>query len=180
MQYVGKVRQEIGIRTIFNMLGPLLNPGNVQSQIVGVYSEEVQNIYGNVLKKMNRNKSIIVSGGNGMDEININGENKILVPGQEMYNFNASSIGINNQDEKELDGGDATYNANRIKEIFSGKIDAFYEIVLLNSAFALSLNDLDKLDNNVVKNNYLIAKEIIDSGKAMAKLKQLIEFTQDK
>ena len=73
MQYVGKVRQEIGIRTIFNMLGPLLNPGNVQSQIVGVYSEEVQNIYGNVLKKMDRNKSIIVSGGNGMDEINING-----------------------------------------------------------------------------------------------------------
>jgi len=180
MQYVGKVRQEIGIRTIFNMLGPLLNPGNVQSQIVGVYSEEVQNIYGNVLKKMNRNKSIIVSGGNGMDEININGENKILVPGQEMYNFSASSIGINNQDEKELDGGDATYNANRIKEIFSGKIDAFYEIVLLNSAFALSLNDLDKLDNNVVINNYLIAKEIIDSGKAMEKLKQLIEFTQDK
>ena len=100
--------------------------------------------------------SIIVSGGNGMDEININGENKILVPGQEIYNFSASSIGINNQDEKELDGGDAAYNANRIKEIFSGKIDAFYEIVLLNSAFALSLNDLDKLDNNVVKNNYLI------------------------
>jgi anthranilate phosphoribosyltransferase len=115
-----------------------------------------------------------------MDEININGENKILVPGQEIYNFSASSIGINNQDEKELDGGDAAYNANRIKEIFSGKIDAFYEIVLLNTAFALSLNDLDKLDNNVVKNNYLIAKEIVDSGKAMAKLKQLIEFTQDK
>ena len=162
------------------MLGPLLNPGNVQSQIVGVYNEEVQNIYGNVLKKTDRKKSIIVSGGHGMDEININGENKILVPGQEIYYFNASSIGINNQDEKELNGGDAAYNANRIKEIFSGKTDAFYEIVLLNSAFALSLNDLDKLDNNVVKNNYLIAKEIIESGKAMVKLKQLIDFTQDK
>jgi len=178
MKYVGKVRQEIGIRTIFNMLGPLLNPGNVQSQIVGVYSEDVQKIYGEVLLKLKRKKSIIVTGGNGMDEININGINKILTPGGNISTFLASSIGIINQDERQLNGGDALYNASRIKDIFSGTNDAFYEIVLLNSAFALSLNDVETLTPDMIKKNYLIAKEIVDSGEAMNKLNQLINYTQ--
>ena len=178
MKYVGKVRQEIGIRTIFNMLGPLLNPGKVNSQLVGVFSEEVQTIYGEVLTELNRNKSIIVTGGFGMDEININGENKILVPGSKITKFNASSIGIENQNEKDLDGGDASYNANRIKEIFTGKKDSFYEIVLLNSAFALSLSDTKFLTNDKIKENYMIAKDIVDSGIAMKKITQLTDFTQ--
>ena len=178
MKYVGKVRQEIGVRTIFNMLGPLLNPGNVESQIVGVFNEEVQNIYGEVLTELNRKKSIIVSGGYGMDEININGENKILIPGQTITLFKASSIGIKNQNESELNGGDPQYNANRIKEIFSGKKDAFYEIVLLNAAFALSLNDTTNLSKNIIRDNYMLAKDIVDSGSAMIKLTQLIDFSQ--
>ncbi len=178
MKYVGKVRQEIGIRTIFNMLGPLLNPGNVSSQLVGVFSEEVQIIYGEVFKEMGREKSIIVTGGYGMDEININGENKILIPGNEVIKFNASSIGIINQDEKDLNGGSASYNANRIKEIFSGKKDSFYEIVLLNSAFALSLNDTVSLTNSKIKDNYMLAKDVVDSGEAMKKVIQLADFTQ--
>ena len=178
MKYVGKVRQEIGMRTIFNMLGPLLNPGKINSQLVGVFSEEVQVIYGEVLTELNRNKSIIVTGGFGMDEININGENKILVPGNEITKFTASSIGIKNQNEKDLDGGDATYNANRILEIFSGKKDSFYEIVLLNSAFALSLNEAESLTNDKIKENYMIAKDIVDSGSAMKKITQLIDCTQ--
>ena len=178
MKYVGKVRQEIGIRTIFNMLGPLLNPGNVKSQLVGVFSEEVQNIYGEVFYELNRKKSIIVTGGFGMDEININGENKILVPGSVITKFTASSIGIKNQNEKDLDGGDAIYNANRIKQIFSGKRDSFYEIVLLNSAFALSLSDTTALTNDKIKENYMIAKDIVDSGGAMKKVTQLTDFTQ--
>ena len=178
MKYVGKVRQEVGIRTIFNMLGPLLNPGKVNSQLVGVFSEDVQIIYGEVFKEMNKNKSIIVTGGFGMDEININGENKILVPGHEITKFNASSIGIVNQNEKDLDGGDASYNANRIKEIFSGKKDSFYEIVLLNSAFALSLNDAETLTNSKIKENYMLAKDVVDSGNVMKKIIQLADFTQ--
>ena len=178
MKYVGKVRQEIGVRTIFNILGPLLNPGKVNSQLVGVFSEEVQTIYGEVLAKLNRNKSIIVTGGFGMDEINISGENKILVPGSEISKFTASSIGIKNQNIKDLDGGDAVYNANRIKEIFSGKKDSFYEIVLLNSAFALSLNDATSLTNDKIKENYMIAKNIVDTGGAMKKITQLIDFSQ--
>ena len=101
MKYVGKVRQEIGIRTIFNMLGPLLNPGNVRSQLVGVYSEEVQKIYSEVLEMLDKKKSIIVTGGYGMDEININGKNKITSPGGEIKQFLASSIGIANQNEKD-------------------------------------------------------------------------------
>jgi len=178
MKYVGKVRQEIGIRTIFNMLGPLLNPGKVNSQLVGVFSEEVQMIYGEVFKEMNKKKSIIVTGGYGMDEININGENKILIPGNEITKFNASSIGIINQNENDLNGGNATYNANRINEIFSGKKDSFYEIVLLNTAFALSLNDVESLTDTKIKENYMLAKDVIDSGNAMKKIAQLANFTQ--
>lgn len=178
MKYVGKVRQEIGIRTIFNMLGPLLNPGNVKSQLVGVYSEEVQEIYSEVLEMLDKKNSIIVSGGNGMDEININGENKITIPGGQMKQFLASSIGIANQNEKELNGGDVVYNSLRINEIFSGTRDSFYEIVALNSAFALSLNQSDNISENVIKEKYELSKDLLDSGAALKKLNELVEFTK--
>ena len=178
MKYVGKVRQEIGIRTIFNMLGPLLNPGNVKSQLVGVYSEEVQKIYSEVLEMIEKKNSIIVTGGHGMDEININGENKITFPGGKIKQFLASSIGIAIQDEKELDGGDVTYNSLRINEIFSGTKDSFYEIVALNSAFALSLSHVENISENTISEKYKLAKDLLDSGSALKKLNELVEFTQ--
>ena len=178
MKYVGKVRQEIGIRTIFNMLGPLLNPGNVKSQLVGVYSEEVQKIYSEVLEMLNKKNSIIVTGGHGMDEININGENKITFPGGKIKQFLASSIGIGIQDEKKLDGGDVAYNSLRINEIFSGTKDSFYEIVALNSAFALSLSQVENISENIISENYKLAKDLLDSGSALKKLNELVEFTK--
>ena len=177
MKYVGKVRQEIGIRTIFNMLGPLLNPGNVKSQLVGVYSEDVQKIYSEVLEMLDKKNSIIVTGGHGMDEININGENKIAVPGSEKKQFYASSIGVINQNEKELKGGDAGYNSARIKEIFSGTKDAFYEIVAINSAFALTLNQANNLSEHIIKEKYEFARDLLDTGLALKKLHELVEFT---
>ena len=178
MKFVGKVRQEIGVRTIFNMLGPLLNPGNIKSQLVGVYSEEVQNIYSEVLGILDRKNSIIVSGGFGMDEININGENKIAIPGKEISYFLANSIGINNQNINELEGGDAAYNSARIREIFSGTTDAFFEIVALNTAFSLSLSNVTSINNEFIKEKYLLAKDLMNSGAALKKVDQLIEFTK--
>ena len=178
MKYVGKVSQEIGSRTIFNMLGPLLNPGNVKSQLVGVYSEEVQKIYSEVLEMIEKKNSIIVTGGHGMDEININGENKITFPGGEIKQFLASSIGIAIQDEKELDGGDVTYNSLRSNEIFSGTRDSFYEIVALNSAFALSLSNVENISENTISEKYKRARELLDSGSALKKLNELVEFTK--
>ncbi len=178
MKYVGKVRQEIGIRTIFNMLGPLLNPGNIKSQLVGVYSESVQKIYSEVLEMLDKKNSIIVSGGDGMDEINIYGENKICVPGNEVKQFLASSIGIINQNKKELEGGDAAYNSKRIKEIFSGTKDAFYEIVAINSAFALSLGQASNISENIIKEKYELAKDVLNAGAALKKLDELVEFTK--
>jgi len=178
MKYVGKVRQEIGIRTIFNMLGPLLNPGNIKSQLVGVYSAEVQLIYNDVMLELGKENSTIVYGGDGMDEINITGDNKIQRPGKQIEVFKASSIGINDLNLNELNGGDSHYNANRIKEIFTNKKDAFYEIVLLNTAFALSLTKTDIFDLDIIKENYLIAKHTIDSGKALKTINNMIDFTQ--
>ena len=94
MKYVGPVRQQLGIRTIFNMLGPLLNPADVKTQLVGVYSKEVFKIYKDIFSK-NRNKNAcIVSGYNGNDEISLEGENVIFTKLSGEIKFDSATIDI--------------------------------------------------------------------------------------
>tara|TARA_B100000965_G_scaffold403696_1_gene432495 strand:- start:605 stop:1621 length:1017 start_codon:yes stop_codon:yes gene_type:complete len=177
MKYVGPVRQQIGVRTIFNMLGPLLNPGNVDNQIVGVFSRDVLNIYKDVFDKREGKNAFIIYGYEGLDEISTKGENLIYSKEYGEIIFDPNEINLNRPIDSELVGDDPNYNANRIIDIFTGKKDSFYEIVCINAAFAFLLASNKEPNKNNIKEFYELSRSIIDDGAAEEKLNDLISFT---
>ena len=177
MKHVASVRQQIGIRTIFNMLGPLLNPGNVDNQIIGVFSNDVLNIYKEVFDKRDGKNAFIIHGYEGMDEISTQGENLIYSKEYGEIIFDPNEININRPVNSEMIGDKPSYNADRIGDIFSGKKDSFYEIVCINSAFAFLLESKKEPSKKNISEYYELSKSIIDSGGAEKKLKDLILFT---
>tara|TARA_B100001741_G_C16542479_1_gene595024 strand:- start:1106 stop:2122 length:1017 start_codon:yes stop_codon:yes gene_type:complete len=177
MKYVGPVRQQIGVRTIFNILGPLLNPGNVDNQIIGVFGNDVLNIYKEVFNKREGKNAFIILGYEGMDEISTEGENFIYsnVYGEKI--FNPVDLKLKEPIKSELIGDDPNYNANRIIDIFTGKKDSFYEIVSINAAFAFLLSSNEEPNTRNINKYYELARSIIDTGSAENKLKDLISFS---
>lgn len=177
MKHVGKVRQMLGIRTIFNMLGPLLNPANVKKQIVGVYSREVFDIYREVFESEQKNVCLI-SGYDGNDEISLDGNNLIFTSKDGIFNFDPKCIGLAKTVNKEITGKDANFNANRILEIFDGKKDSFYNAVCINSAFGIILNEEIELNEVNIKKALHESKLVVDSKKPLNLIKLLSEFTR--
>ncbi len=176
MKYVGPVRQQIGIRTIFNLLGPLLNPANVQNQLIGVYSKEVFSIYKSVFEKGNANVCV-VSGFDGNDEISLNGNNLIYTKKNGMIEFDPSSIDIPKSIDSEIQGKDAKYNADRIIEIFSGKKDSFYNAVCINSAFGILVKENNMINERNILNAFNEAKLIIDNGMPLKVIEKLSKYS---
>ena len=120
MKHVAQVRQLLGFRTIFNMLGPLLNPANVRNQIVGVYSKEVFDIYKDVFEKEDKNICLI-AGHDGNDEISLSGINLIFTNKNGIMQFDPKMLDCPKMIDDEIKGSDAIFNADRIIEIFKGK-----------------------------------------------------------
>ena len=177
MKHVGPVRQQIGVRTIFNMLGPLLNPGNVDNQIIGVFSKDVLNIYKDVFDKRDGKNAFIIHGYEGMDEISTEGENLIYSKEYGEIIFDPNELNISRPVDSELIGNEPEYNANRIIDIFTGKRDSFYEIVCINAAFAFLLASNKEPNKKNINEYYELSKSIIDNGTAENKLKDLILFS---
>ena len=177
MKHVGPVRQQIGVRTIFNMLGPLLNPGNVDNQIIGVFSKDVLNIYKDVFDKRDGKNAFIIHGYEGMDEISTEGENLIYSKEYGEIIFDPNELNISRPVDSELIGNEPEYNANRIIDIFTGKRDSFYEIVCINAAFAFLLASNKEPNKKNINECYELSKSIIDNGTAENKLKDLILFS---
>ena len=179
MKHVAEARQILGkkgVKTIFNMLGPLLNPGNVKKQIIGVFSSEIQKIYKEVFNKSSDREAFIVYGADGMDEISTEGNNKIAHK-DNFFDFDPFELGIKRPNIIELTGENPEFNASRIIEIFSGKRDSFYDIVSINAALGLVL------DRNLELNNKNISKclddigKVMNDGTALDKIEQLKMFT---
>ena len=177
MKHVGSVRQQIGVRTIFNMLGPLLNPGNVDNQIIGVFGKDVLNIYKEVFDKRDGKNAFIINGYEGMDEISTEGENLIYSKEYGEIIFDPDELNIDRPVSSELIGDKPSYNANRIIDIFTGKRDSFYEIVCINAAFALLLESKKEPNKKNISEYYELSKSIIDSGAAEKKLEDIISFS---
>ena len=179
MKHVAEARQSLGkkgIKTIFNMLGPLLNPGNVKKQIIGVYSNDIQEIYKEVFNRTVEKDAFIIYGTDGMDEISTEGENKIIFK-DKLFNFDPISLDIKRPVVKELIGEDPDFNASRIIDIFSGTKDSFYQIVSINAAFGLVLNNRLELNNENIKKCLSDVEKVINDGSALSKIKKLKEFT---
>jgi anthranilate phosphoribosyltransferase len=171
-------RREIGIRTIFNILGPLTNPAGADCQVLGVYREDLVEKVAWVLKKLGCRRGFVVHGLDGMDEITLTGETRIaeVTPaGVEVRLISPEDFGLERCAMAELHGGDAAGNAVIVNEILSGCDGARRRIVLLNAAFALvaagkATGVLDGLQQ---------AAEAIDSGRAAAQLRRLVALTNE-
>ena len=177
MKNVGPVRQELGFRTIFNILGPLLNPAKVKKQIVGVYSKEVYKIYCEYFKNKKDTQAIIVHGCNGMDEISTEGENFIYSTNYGELSFDPIKIGIKRPIQKELTGNDKNYNALRIRELFGGKKDSFYDIVCINAGLGILLCEDKNLTNENIKIAFDKCAKIIDDGVPLKVLDNLVKHS---
>ena len=166
MKNVANVRKEMKKRTIFNLLGPLCNPANVNRQCIGVFSMDVLEKYIQVLKNLNTVRAWVFHSYDGLDEISIFNKTKVY----ELKNKNINSFEIdpleivkNKYDFKEIVGGDAKYNAKKILEVFDGKDGALLNIISLNVAAGLIV--LDKFAS--IKESFAFAKQYISSGKVL-------------
>ena len=179
MKHVAEARQILGkkgVKTIFNMLGPLLNPGNVKKQIIGVFSSEIQKIYKEVFNKSSDREAFIVYGADGMDEISTEGNNKIAHK-DNFFDFDPFELEIKRPNVIELTGENPEFNASRIIDIFSGKKDSFYDIVSINAALGLVLNRNLELNNKNISICLSDIGTVMNDGTALDKIEQLKKFT---
>lgn len=178
MSHVVGPRQEIGLRTIFNLLGPLANPGGATAQVLGVYSEEITEPLAQVLTRLGCRNGFVVYGGGVHDEVSITGPSKLtrIVDGQiSTSSFVPEDVGLERAQPEEITGGNARENAAITKEVLRGERGARRNMVLLNSAAALvAAGKAESLKDGVA-----LAEEAIDSGRAMEKLEQLVALSND-
>ncbi len=176
MKNVAPVRREIGIRTVFNILGPLSNPAGAQYQVLGVYQRELVPVLANVLKNLGSKRAMVVHGEDGMDEITITGKTFVAeLKGGEVfeYEMKPQDFSITEAPLTEIKGGDAKVNAQMVRSILEGDKGPRRDVVLLNAAAALYL--VGKAAD--LKEGVDIASRIIDSGEALKKLELLIKAT---
>ena len=178
MKYVAPVRKELGIRTIFNLLGPLTNPASAARQIVGVYSKELTITFAKVLQKLGSKHVLVVHGEDGMDEISITGKTFIAELKDNVikeYTIRPSEFKLREGHLKDIVVEDAAHSKKMILEILNGKLSASRDISLLNAGAAIYTSGLA----NDIDSGITIASDMIDQGKAMEKLNQLITLSND-
>jgi len=171
-------RREIGLRTFFNILGPLTNPAGVKRQVIGVFDGALNETVTSVLKKLGSNRIFVVHGEEGLDEISVTGPTKIseLINGEiKNYSVEPEDFDIVRRPIKEVIGGEVEDNKQIALDILKGENGAKRDIVLLNAGFAIAVSD----DSLSILEGIKMARESIDSGKALEKLNQLKELTNN-
>ncbi|HEX9061749.1 MAG TPA: anthranilate phosphoribosyltransferase [Clostridia bacterium] len=178
MKHAAGPRKELGFRTVFNMLGPLTNPAGAKGQLLGVYDKSLTEPVANVLLKLGVEKAMVIHGLDGMDEISTTGKTKVseVKDGHvDTYEIDPLEYGIERASKADLEGGNAAENAQMIKAILNGEKGHKRNIVLINAAAALYVGKaVEKLQDGVA-----VATEIIDSKKALNKLLEFCEYTQN-
>lgn len=176
MKYVGQARNEMGIRTIFNILGPLANPSGATHQVIGVFEPKLTLIFAKAMKQLGVTNAMIVNAKDGMDEISTVSETVVAEIKDGVitqYEIRPEQYGLKRVTLQQLRGGDANYNAEITKSILEGKKGAQREVVLLNAAATLYVGKKVK----TIEEGLHMAEESIDSKRALEKLHALCEFT---
>lgn len=177
MQYARVARQQLGIRTLFNLLGPLINPARVKKQVVGVFSANWQKPLASVLARLGSERALVVSSQDGLDEISIAAPTNIVEYRKGEYNhwiINPKDYGINHRSLDDIIVDSPAQSLDYIQAVFSGKIGAARDIVLLNSAAAIYCASKELSFEQALEH----AKIAIDSGKAKQCFIQLRQLTQ--
>ncbi len=177
MRHAGPVRREIGIRTVFNILGPLTNPAGAQTQLLGVAFPELGGIMAEVLGLLGSHHAMIVHGAGGLDEISLSGDTSVweVRGGQvEEWTIRVEDTGLPETPIEAIRGGSKEENAATMLRLFQGEQGAVRDMVLLNSAGVLMVGDKAE----TIRQGVEMSAGIIDSGAALAKLDQMVEVTQ--
>ncbi|MDD2581756.1 MAG: anthranilate phosphoribosyltransferase [Desulfuromonadaceae bacterium] len=176
MKYSIGPRREIGIRTIFNILGPLTNPAGADCQVMGVYCPELVEKLAGVLHKLGCRHGFVVHGMDGMDEITVTTETlvaEVTHEGVKLSTIRPEDFGINRGSMDDLRGGDAAVNAEIVRSVLAGAKGPKRDVVILNAAYGLMA--ANKVAS--VREGMILAAEAIDNGSALAQLEKLKEIT---
>jgi anthranilate phosphoribosyltransferase len=169
-------RREVGIRTIFNLLGPLTNPAGADRQVLGVYQEELVETLARVLSQLGCRHGYVVHGSDGMDEVTLTGPTKVAeIAGAEIKirTVAPEEYGLRRCVLSDLQGGDAARNAEIVHAVLAGAPGPQRDVVLFNAAFALNAAGVAE----DVPAGLLLARRAIDEGRALAQLEGLIRIT---
>lgn len=176
MKNVAAIRKDLGVETIFNILGPLTNPAYAPYQMMGVYRQELVEPLAYVLKNLGLKKAIVVHGADGLDEITTTDKTFISeYNGKEVisYDITPQEVGLKEAKDQDLLGGDLSTNVKIAQEILDGTKGPKRDIVVLNAAYALYVSEKVKSIEQGLK----LAQQSIDKGKARQKLNELKELT---
>jgi anthranilate phosphoribosyltransferase len=178
MKYAAIPRREIGIRTVFNILGPLTNPAHAEHMLLGVPSETLGNKIAAVLHRLGTRHSLVVHSRDGMDEISISGPSVIWdvsdEPLGEPHEVFPYHFGYQKAPQDELKGGTPEENAVVMRRILGGEKGTLRNVIVMNAAAALVAGNLTE----DFKDAAHLAEDSIDSGRALDKVDKLINITQ--
>lgn len=176
MKYAVGPRKDIGIRTIFNILGPLTNPAGAKRQLLGVFADRLTDTLAEVLGNLGAEDIMVVHGEDGLDEITISDGTKVSrwKGGRvETFYITPEDFGFRKADVQSLSGGDKNENAKILRSLFNGEKGPKRDVVLMNTAAALVVADRAEDFADAL----LLASEVIDSGRAAQKLQEIVKVT---
>ena len=179
MRHVAGVREEMGLRTLFNLLGPLSNPAGTRRQVLGVFAEHWVTPLAEVLGVLGAERAWVVHGSDGLDELTVTGPSQVAEWHQgkvARFEVTPEAVGLARAPAGSLAGGDAAHNAAALRRLLDGESGPYRDVVLLNSAAALVV--ADKVSS--LSDGAALAAAAIDRGHARACLEALIEITNRK
>lgn len=178
MKYAAPVRRELGVRTIFNILGPLASPAKANFQLLGVYDENLVEPMARVLANLGVKRAMVVHGHDGLDEVTLTTRSTVCEVNDGRVNsffIDPHQFGFEYCKQEDLVGADPIRNAEIARSILSGEKGPKRDIVLLNSAICLYMS----YNNMTLRDCVSLAAEMIDSGKAMKQLEEFIRLTNE-
>jgi anthranilate phosphoribosyltransferase len=178
MGAVAAVRRELGVRTIFNVLGPLTNPAFAKRQVLGVYSDHLVEVLARVLVALGTDHALVVHSRDGLDEISVSAATHVAEVRDGaivLYDVTPTSLGLQTHSIEELTGGDIAANANIARAILAGEEGARRDVVIANAGAALYVGGLAP----TIPDGITLARQALASGAALKKLHELIAVTNE-
>ncbi len=178
MKRVAKVRRELGIRSLFNLVGPLSNPVGAKRQVVGVYDYSLVEKLANVLRKLGLKKAYVVYGLEGLDEVSITGETLVgeVNEGEvSVYKISPEDLGLRKHRLEDVKGGDCKRNVEIFYQILEGENEPARDFLLINSAFALNAAGIGE----TLKDSLKLAREVIEKGKVKETVEKFVKLTHE-
>lgn len=178
MKYVAPVRKELGIRTLFNILGPLANPAHATNQVLGVYDEQLVEPMAKVLDQLGIENAMVIHGQDGFDEASISAPTTVMEVHNgkfTKYEITPEQFGLNRAEKAAVIGGTPAENAQSTLDILNGASGAKRDVILLNSALAIHTARPTISLNQALE----IARKVIDDGTALNKLDEFVRLTED-